>query len=143
MADPSEHLNRFGSIVNFFSSPKPFFSLTNRFWHPPTDIYECSDAIVIKMEVGGLCPESLSITAQDRKLIVRGKRSEDRNEEIVSYHFMEIQYGEFERVFEFPFNIETEQVKASHEKGFLSIKIPKSASVCVKVPIRVIEGHGP
>ncbi|MBI3736304.1 Hsp20/alpha crystallin family protein [Candidatus Sumerlaeota bacterium] len=127
------------AIDHFISTQRPVFSLSNRLWNPPTDIYEAEDRAVIRMEIAGVAKENLHITAHDRKLFVRGRRCAVPGEEMVSCHLMEVRYGEFERIFEFPFRVRMDDVKASYEQGFLVIEIPKHIPTRVKVAIQTAE----
>lgn len=109
----------------FFLSQRPQFALGKRAWNPPTDIFEAHDSAVILMEVAGATPENLSVVADGRRLTVRGTRQEPRSGEVLCFHLMEVQYGEFERVFQFPFRLSTDEIKATYEHGFLRVEVPK------------------
>ena len=129
------------SMDAFFTSPRGLFSLTSRVWVPPTDIFETHDKIVIRIEVPGVAQDSLSVTAHGPKLIVRGRREEPKHSDIHCYHQREVQYGEFERVFRFPFPLSNEEIRASFDAGFLSIEAPKKASAPAGLTVEVlIEG---
>ena len=55
---------------------------------------------------------------------------------------MEVQYGEFERVFRFPFPLANEEIKAAFENGFLTIEAPKKAPAPAGLTVEVlIEGR--
>ena len=125
------------AIDHFISTQKPVFSLSNRLWNPPTDIYEAEDRAVLKMEIAGVEQKNLHITAHDRKLIVRGRRCGAIGEEIVSCHMMEVRYGDFERIFEFPFRVKMDEIKASYDHGFLIIEIPKKLPMNIKTTIKI------
>lgn len=105
-----------------------------RVWRPPTDVYETENAVIVKIEVAGMNPEDFSIAFADRLLTVHGVR-QDADAKL-SYHCMEIPYGEFnvEVLLPGPF-VET-QIEAKYENGFLYISLPKSKQEH-RVPIRV------
>ena len=126
-------------FAHFFSSQGPLFSLTRKLWNPPVDIFEAGDRTVIRMEVAGLSSDDFTVTAEGRRLIVRGRRPEQKNDAIVCYHLMEVRYGEFERVFEFPYALRDEDVKATYEHGFLSIDVPKKSESDSTLTVEVIE----
>ena len=124
------------TVLNeFFSSPRPLFTLSNRLWNPPTDIIELPDRAIIKMEVAGVPEENLEVTAHGRRLIVKGWRSEPKEETVLCYHLMEVQYGEFRRVFEFPYAVEMDSVEAKYENGFLRIEVPKELGTSITIEI--------
>ena len=58
---------------------------------------------------------------------------------IVCYHLIEVRYGRFERVFEFPYALSEEEVKATYEHGFLSIEVPKKSGSETALTVEVIE----
>ncbi|MCD6386102.1 Hsp20/alpha crystallin family protein [Candidatus Sumerlaeota bacterium] len=125
--DDDELLKNFPDEVirSFFSISRPTFSIADRPWDPPTDVYETKDNLVIKMEIAGVRQEDLDIILNDDTLIVRGRRDEEVTSEKENYHLMEIHYGRFERIFVLPNAIIPGKITASYEKGFLIISVPK------------------
>lgn len=122
---------------NFFSSQKPIFSLSERVWNPPADVYEtCQNTVVIKMEIAGVNLENLQITAENNYLVVRGCRSEESLEPKPNYHLMEIRYGAFERAFGLPFKLEADLVRAQCTDGFLVITVTRKPREVYEVPVR-------
>jgi HSP20 family protein len=106
----------------------------SRLWRPPTDVYETDDAVIVKVEVAGMNPEDFTISFVDRMLRVQGNR-QDLDAKL-SYHCLEIPYGEFRtEVFLSGTYIES-QIEAKYENGFLYITLPKSKHEH-RVPIRV------
>jgi len=114
------------------------FSLSAGLWNPPTDIFECQEAAVIRMEVPGVLPADLEIMARGRRLIVRGHRSEPRAAEILCYHLTEVRYGRFVRVFEFPFALDQREIEATFEAGFLVIRVPKQRPAPSSITITLL-----
>jgi HSP20 family protein len=110
---------------NVLSVRHPLFSLSERIWNPPTDVYETSDSIIVKMEIAGVERDELIVTANKNQLIIRGKRVEDTSVNKENYHIMEIHYGHFQRIFAFPDDFELANIAATYENGFLRIVIPK------------------
>ena len=109
-----------------FSSSKLVMMYTERVWHPPTDVYETPDEIVIKSEIGGINPdEDITIIVEEGKIIIQGKRSERDKRCKKMFKQMEINYGNLERVIHIHDHIVTEKAHASYKDGFLEIVIPK------------------
>ena len=135
-------LESFRSLFdNIFSSQRPLFSLSERVWNPPADVYETSEFIIVKMEVAGICPSSIEVTAHGNYLIVRGCRQEDAPLPKENYHLMEIRYGHFERVIQMPVDLGAETIQARYENGFLVVKVPKAVKGSGRrVRITVTEG---
>lgn len=115
-------------LDNFFLSQKPFFSMSERMWNPPTDVYETKEEMVIKMEIPGMEKENIKISLEENVLIVSGIRQEDTLEKKENIHLLEIHYGLFQRVFSFPQTIALENITATYKAGFLRICIPKTRS---------------
>jgi HSP20 family molecular chaperone IbpA len=61
-----------------FSFNRGFFTLSRQIWRPATDIVETQDAFVLRLEVAGVPEESIEVTADGDRLIVRGCRREVR-----------------------------------------------------------------
>ncbi len=105
-----------------------------RLWRPPTDVYETDDAIIVKIEIAGMRPEDFQITFADRVLIVTGTRQD--NDAKLSYHCLEIPYGEFRTEIFLSGTYDADQIEARYDAGFLYIALPKSKREH-HVPIRV------
>ncbi len=100
-----------------FGAPSP--------WRPPTDVYETSDTVVIKVEIAGMSPEDFEISFENRILQIHGYRTDRERKQ--SYHCLEIPYGEFLSEVYLPGNYAHEQIEAQYENGFLRITLPKVA----------------
>jgi HSP20 family protein len=97
-------------------------------WTPAVDIKENDSEIRLDLELPGLKPEDVELTAENGVLTVRGEKKSERKEgEENRYHVVERTYGSFLRTFQLPQGIDEEQIKAEFENGILSIHIPKAA----------------
>ena len=97
-------------------------------WSPAVDIKENESEITLDLELPGLPPEDVELTAENGVLTVRGEKKSQRKEgEENRYHVVERTYGSFFRTFQLPQGIDEEQIKAEFENGILSIHIPKAA----------------
>lgn len=123
---------------NVFSGSKCFYSLSDRVWNPPADVYEIEDEIFIIMEIAGVDENRLKIALEDNVLTVRGTREEATKASKQNYHLMEIHYGPFERIFRLPPGVASDDIEANYEKGFLSVRARKrkQAASAVKVNVR-------
>lgn len=126
-------------LDNFFSSQRPFFSLSQRVWNPPADVYETRESIVIKMEIAGVCQNRLEVKAENHWLIIRGVREEDPFLQKEDYHLMEVRYGQFERVFSLPFKLREEDIQARYEQGFLMVTVEKQPLDTRKINVEVVD----
>jgi HSP20 family protein len=122
---------------SFFSSPRPFFSLSSGVWSPPADVYETPDELVVKIEVAGIDVEDMDVAFRNDHLVIRGRRSDASRSSETRMHNVEVRYGEFERVFHLPLKIKTDEIQAEYDRGFLIVRAPKSAAVHKQIPIDV------
>lgn len=105
-----------------------------RLWRPPTDVYETDNAVIVKIEIAGVHPDDFRITFADRVLTVSGTR-QDMDAKL-SYHCLEIPYGEFRTEIFLSGTYVAEQIEARYTDGFLYVSLPKSKQEH-RVPIRV------
>ena len=97
-------------------------------WTPAVDIKESDNDIRIDLELPGLKPENVEITAENGLLTIRGeKRSERKEGDEGRYHVVERSYGNFMRTFTLPQGVDENQIQAEFNDGVLSISIPKAA----------------
>jgi HSP20 family protein len=97
-------------------------------WSPAVDIKETDGEISLDLELPGIKPEDVEITAENGVLTVRGEKKSERKEgEENRYHVVERTYGSFLRTFQLPQGIDEDQIKAEFEHGILSVHIPKAA----------------
>ena len=95
---------------------------------PAVDIKENDNEIRLDLELPGLKPEDVEITAENGMLTVRGEKHVERKEGDESrYQITERAYGTFMRTFQLPQGIDADQIKAEFNNGVLSLHIPKAA----------------
>ena len=98
-------------------------------WSPAVDVREDDDALVLELELPGVSPEHVEVTAENGILTVRGEKRSERKEgdEERRWHLVERSYGAFRRAFQLPKGIDDSQIDASFEHGVLTVRVPKSA----------------
>lgn len=97
-------------------------------WTPAVDIRETEKDVRIDLELPGLKPEDVEITAENGVLTIRGeKRSERKEGEDSRYHVVERTYGTFMRTFTLPQGVDENQIQAEFDTGILSVAIPKAS----------------
>ena len=92
---------------------------------PAANIRQNEDEYIIELAVPGLEREDFNINLgkNDITIAVEKKESKEENQEQNSYK--EFSYYSFKRHFKLPKGLDSEQVKASYEKGILEIKLQK------------------
>ena len=104
------------------------FARDGNSWTPAVDVKETEGEITLELELPGLKPEDVEITAENGVLTIRGeKRSERKEGEDSRYHVVERTYGAFMRTFQLPQGVDEEQIDADFENGILSLRVPKAA----------------
>ena len=107
-------------------------------WQPNADVYQVGEALVIRMELAGVSPEDITVTAEREFLVVSGSRRDSEADRREAYHQLEIHYGEFERIFQLPRPIHQTDISATYENGFLTIRVvsrPDEKSPPRRIPI--------
>lgn len=95
-------------------------------WRPPVDVLRYGERWYIKLEVAGVCPEEVAISAQENALRIRGCRRDMLLEEGYYYHSLEISYSRFERIIELPFSINVDTIRWRYQDGMLLVQLSES-----------------
>jgi len=93
-------------------------------WVPPTDVFETEDQFIVQVEVAGVKQSDLTVSLQDRRLIITGTRS-DPGPARRAYHQMQVRFGDFGAEVELPAPVDENAIEASYADGFLRIALPK------------------
>jgi HSP20 family protein len=109
----------FGSVVRGDSG----LSMWNRY--PTVDIYDNDENIIIKAELPGIDKKDIVIDVKDGVLTLKGERSFDNEVKEEKYYCRERTFGNFERVFRIPADVDPEKIRADYKDGILKIDIPK------------------
>ena len=100
------------------------------FWQPAVNVYINSDSLEVCMDLAGVRRDEVAVQAEARRLVVRGHRKmpdcgrgDDGCGRLL---VMEIPEGSFERVLEFPVEVDPDQVEARQDHGWLLITLPRA-----------------
>ncbi len=88
------------------------------------DIYETTDAIVVKTMTAGVKKEDLKISVTRETLTIRGRRENEPGYQN-HYHNQELYWGPFTRTVDLPTEVDIEQATATEHHGLVTIKLPK------------------
>jgi HSP20 family protein len=109
-----------------------------RGFRPALDGFRTDDAFTIVVDLAGIDPDGVNVTAADNSLTISGER--DRGAcEGRHYQQMEIEYGPFERVVNLPEDVDLSSAEARYDRGLLAIVIPiaPKAKPAERVPIEI------
>jgi HSP20 family protein len=98
-------------------------------WAPAVDVREEDEALVLELELPGVSPEQVEVTAENGILTVLGEKRSERKEgdEARRWHLLERSYGSFRRSFQLPKGVDEAQIEAHFDQGVLTVRVPKSA----------------
>lgn len=103
---------------------------------PKIRLTENETGFEITLAIPGFKKEDIELEVTDGKLSIKGK-SEFKISDQTKYYRNEISYGDFERAFKLPENVDTDKIDAKHEDGLLKIIIPKKELVKEKKVIKI------
>lgn len=98
-------------------------------WHPPVDIYETPDAVVLVMEVAGMSSQDLKVMVEDQVVTIYGHRNPPCKHSNARFHRLEIQSGPFTRSFRLTRPIHGPDSTANILNGMLYIIVPKDLTI--------------
>ena len=131
---PTLSLKPFQEIGDIMKWPFPRFLEswgTEIMPQTPINISEVKEGYLIKAEVPGVKKEDISINLDNEELTLKIEKREEKITEDETFYQKEIKTGSFQRSFELPADIKTEDIQAEFENGVLKILIPK-AKVIIK-----------
>ena len=94
-------------------------------WRPLTDVYETNEEFIVRMEIAGMDAQDLSVTLDERLLILNGIRRDPGLAGRRHFHEMEVTVGPFERIIEIPRHVQISLVEAHYDNGFLIVRVHK------------------
>ncbi|ACM19765.1 ATP-independent chaperone, alpha-crystallin/Hsp20 family [Geotalea daltonii FRC-32] len=103
--------------------------LNEGIWQPPVDIYENTEAVVIKAEVPDMDQQDIEVRIENNTLTLRGERKQNTDIKRENYHRVERYYGTFQRSFTLPQSIDRDKIQASCDRGVLTIILPKTEEI--------------
>jgi HSP20 family protein len=96
-------------------------------WMPRVEQFTKDNNLVFRCELPGIDPKDLEITVTERGLTIKGERKTEKGTKEEDYLYREIAYGAFERHFELPEGVKSEQMKAKFANGILEVTVPAPA----------------
>lgn len=94
-------------------------------WIPALDVYEREDRLELTLDLPGIDPDAVELTVEDSVLTISGIRESRSDVSEENYRRVERRYGSFARSLMLPPTADAEGIKASFDKGVLTIEVPK------------------
>ena len=121
------------NVFKDFFGERPFTPTFGKGWTPSVDISETKDAVIVnKAELPGLEAKDIEVTLSGNLLTLRGEMKEEKEKKEEQCHYAERYYGEFQRSFQLPANIQEDKVTTAFDKGVLKITFPKTEEAKTK-----------
>lgn len=118
------------SMLDTMSEKKSFTSEFD--FSPSINTREGESAYHIEVDLPGVNKESISLSIEDKKLIISGERVYKDMLQEENYHKIESRFGKFSRSFSLPQEIDIENIHAQSVDGVLEVVIPKLESALVE-----------
>ena len=90
------------------------------------DVYQTTKEIIIQSTVAGITPEELNISIENDIITIKGNRERPNNGKDINYFYQECYWGPFSRQIILPEEVSPSKIKATMEKGVLTISLPKT-----------------
>lgn len=116
--------NRLSSLSDW-SSPRNGYTADIQ-WAPLVDVLETNDEFVIRADLPGMQKNDVSVTLDDGKLVITGKRLAEALPDGAEYVFNERPCGTFTRSFVMPGWADPSGINAEFKHGLLEVRVKKA-----------------
>lgn len=89
------------------------------------DVEETDSHYLMSFDLPGMKKENIKVEIKGDVLSVSGERKEEKECNKSNYHRNERFYGSFERSFQLPQNVKSEQIEATYTDGVLKLTVPR------------------
>lgn len=94
---------------------------------PQVDIGASNKEYSITVEVPGVKEKDVKVEIAGNTMTIRGEKNQEKEEKDKNYYRVERSYGSFQRILSLPEDAGQDDVKATFNKGVLTIKMPRKA----------------
>jgi HSP20 family protein len=106
-------------------------------WAPTADIIEKEKEYLVKAELPEVPKEDIHIEVVDGMLRLHGERRYEKQDKSEKMQRMERFYGEFERTFTLPEDVDVSKITAEARDGVLRVHLPRTARAQKAPPVQV------
>jgi HSP20 family protein len=104
---------------------------------PTVNVIEENDSYRLEMAAPGFDKEQLKIDLHNDVLTISAEKKEENEEKNKKFLRREFGYCSFKRSFILPDTVDAEKIKAEHNKGILTVTIPKKELPKEKEPYAI------
>jgi HSP20 family protein len=101
-------------------------------WHPPTDVYEQGEHLIVVVEIAGMQDSDFNVVLQGQRLVISGLRQRVAATDC-AYHQLEIPFGEFRAEVNLPWPVSRDDVSATYRDGFLRVELPHAPAQKIQI----------
>jgi len=101
-------------------------------WRPPTDVTADDDRLIVVVEIGGMKDGEIQVSLSNQRLTISGMRPAP-SETYAAYHQLEVRYGDFRTDVFVPWPVNSDDIAARYEDGFLRVELPRAKPPRVRV----------
>jgi HSP20 family protein len=110
-------------LFNTFSpGTEPFFSRV----YPALNVTEDSENLYVRAELPGVKSDSVDIMVVEGRLLIKGERKIEPEDQKTGYHRKEREAGIFRRTIALPLRVDPGKVSATMKNGILTITLAKA-----------------
>jgi len=109
-----------------FVRPSRILGLFGEEAHPPIDMYQTPNEVVVKATLPGVKPDDVDITITGDTLTIKGETKATEEVKREDYLYQEHRYGAFSRSVTLPPALLSEKAEATFENGILTLTIPRA-----------------
>lgn len=119
---------RLGTVVQQLTLTQFFHFGSGLGWQPPVNAFLCEHEVNLCFDLAGVESSSIDLRVEPRRVRISGHRPPpepcEPNRAPRQVLAMEIDCGQFHRVFELPVDIDPERVQAEQRNGMLWVRLP-------------------
>jgi HSP20 family protein len=130
--DPFREMQSLLRFDPFREMPRLFnynYNIPEIAFAPAFEVKETKDAFIFKADIPGVKENDLEVNVTGERLVISGKREEEKKEENETVYTWERSYGAFTRSFMLPQGVDTAHARAELKEGVLSLVLPKLPEV--------------
>jgi len=94
-------------------------------WIPNADIVESEEALTVKVELPGVEPEDLALSAHGGDVILKGEKRRPEPNGPARFLLAERAFGRFRRIMHLGVPVNTHRAEATLSDGLLLVRFPK------------------
>ena len=113
-------------MERIFDSLTDFTGVRSAGVFPAINVSEDAESVYVRAELPGIKTDGLDITMENDTLTIAGERTPVTEDDSVSFHRREREWGAFRRSFSLPVRVDSDKVAARYLDGILMITLPKS-----------------